>query len=66
MLDNLNKADERSSRLGELDNRADVLLEKVNRREEFRQAIRVEKRYLFTVTQNPFQSITGYSRESLD
>ncbi|XP_064827185.1 vesicle-associated membrane protein 5-like [Oncorhynchus masou masou] len=28
MLDNLNKADERSGKLGELENRADVLLEK--------------------------------------
>lgn len=29
MLDNLNKADERSGKLGELENRADELLEKV-------------------------------------
>lgn len=30
MLDNINKADERSGKLGELENRADQLLEKVN------------------------------------
>lgn len=31
MLDNLNKAEERSGKLGELEDRADVLLEKVRR-----------------------------------
>ena len=36
MLDNLNKADERSGKLGELENRADSLLAKVNGKQEMK------------------------------
>ena len=46
MLDNLNKADERQDKLGELEDRADELLEKVSRKSSEK---RFNEKYIITV-----------------
>ncbi|XP_076006932.1 vesicle-associated membrane protein 5 [Genypterus blacodes] len=45
MLDNLNKADERSGKLGELENRADQLLEKSKAFEKTSKQVKEKKRW---------------------
>ncbi|XP_056147468.1 vesicle-associated membrane protein 5 isoform X2 [Lampris incognitus] len=45
MLDNLNKADERSGKLGELENRADELLAKSKAFEKTTQKVKQKKRW---------------------
>ncbi|XP_019949137.1 vesicle-associated membrane protein 5 [Paralichthys olivaceus] len=45
MLDNLNKAEERSGKLGELEDRADVLLEKSRAFEKTSHQVKQKKRW---------------------